>query len=116
MKLDESLPTIDYITDGLVDNDKSTFLTKTNELEIKMIVNELQNRRSAGSDDISTFDTVHNQSLQKLLENVGLREAALDCFESCLSNGRQVVTQYQINLKCGVPQGLVWGSLFLLYT
>ena len=116
MKLDESLPTIDFITDGPVDNDKAIFLIKTNELEIRMIVNELQNRRSAGSDDISSFDTVHNQSLHKVLENVGLREAALDCFESCLSNSRQVVTQYQINLKCGVPHGLVLGSLFLFYT
>ena len=55
MKLAESQPTIDFIFDGSVNNDKSIFFNGTNEMEIKMVINELRNKRSAGSDDISNF-------------------------------------------------------------
>ena len=67
------------------------------------------------------FDTVHHGILLKKLELYGVKDTALKWFDSYLINRLQYVTYNNIKsdkekVKCGVPQGSIWGPLlFLLY-
>ena len=67
------------------------------------------------------FDTVHNGILLQKLESYDVKDTALKWFDSYLTNRLQYVTYNNIKsdkgkVKCGVPQGSIWGPLlFLLY-
>ena len=69
----------------------------------------------------SAFDTVYHDILLKKLEYDGIREVALDLFNSYLRNRPQIVTvggitSNPLTVKCRVPQGGVLGPLlFLIY-
>ena len=65
------------------------------------------------------FDTVEHNILLSKLEHYGSCGLANEWFKSYLSNRKQYFNDYDSNLvdvKCGVPQGLVFGPLlFLIY-
>lgn len=67
------------------------------------------------------FDTLDHDILLKKLSYYGIKNNALDLFESYLINRKQYVQYNEINsteciLKCGVPQGSILGPLlFLIY-
>ena len=67
------------------------------------------------------FDKVNHSILLKKLEHYGIRGVALDWFCSYLSNRKQYVSvnghiSETLQIRCGVPQGSVHGSLlFLIY-
>ena len=67
------------------------------------------------------FDTVTHEILLKKLEHHGLRGIALEWFENCLMNKKQIIKyksekSESLTIKCGVPQGSVLGPLlFFIY-
>ena len=67
------------------------------------------------------FDTVDHDILSDKLDHYGIRGCALSWFKSYLSCRTQYVTydgsEYNRQMiKCGVPQGSIWGPLlFLIY-
>ena len=70
----------------------------------------------------AAFDTIDHTILLHRLHELGIRDAALDCFKSYFSQRRQSVVingtrSSHRNLSFGVPQGSVLGPiLFTLYT
>ena len=67
------------------------------------------------------FDTINHQKLLYKLKTYGIRGKAYLRFENYLSNRSQYVAfksheSMRLDIKCGVPQGLILGPLlFLIY-
>ena len=88
------------------------------------IVNALSNKEHMIGiflDLSKAFDTINHQKLLYKLKTYGIRGKAYLRFENYLSNRSQYVAfksheSMRLDIKCGVPQGLILGPLlFLIY-
>ena len=66
------------------------------------------------------FGSVHHDLLINKLESYGLRNTELDCFQSYLSDSKQVVsigkeTSHYCLITFGVPQGFNFRSLIVCF-